>query len=168
MAAEEQLNWARFMRLLGCFLLLSLGIFLALALSGGPYQLVGYGVFALTFILFVACTGSLSRADHTTRVSEMKAELGRQKSRHLAILEKIKAASDGEQLAALMQEINASRESTAIQRSLEKMVEARRQMLQLDALMARADNAASDEEQAKLLEDLTAFAEQINRSNKGR
>ncbi len=167
MPAEQQFNLARFMRLLGCFLLLSLGSFLALVLSGGPYQLVGYGAAALAFILYVACSGSLSRSSHTTRISEMKAELERQQSRHFAILEKLKATSDGEQLAAIEQEIKASGESPVLQRSLEKMAEARRQMLQFDTLIARAESVTSEEEQAKLLEELMAFGEQIKRGNKG-
>ena len=74
MAAEEQFNLARFIRLLGCFLLLSLGIFLALALSGGPYNLIGYGLFALVFVLFVVCSGSLSWSDRAGYISGRMAE----------------------------------------------------------------------------------------------
>ncbi|HEY0633800.1 MAG TPA: hypothetical protein VGE00_00345 [Gammaproteobacteria bacterium] len=69
MATEQQFNLARFMQLLGCLLLLSLGSFLALVLSGGPYQLVGYSAAALAFLLYVACSGSLSRSSHTDHIS---------------------------------------------------------------------------------------------------
>lgn len=163
MAAEEQFNLARFIRLLGCFLLLSLGIFLALALSGGPYQLVGYGLFALAFVLFVTCSGSLSRADRTAYINDAMAEIARQPSRHLALLEKINATSDDEQLFAIEQEIKASGVPPQFQHSLEKMVAARRQMLHFDTLIERAESVTSEEEQAKLLDDLEAFGRTLQR-----
>lgn len=163
MAAEEQFNLARFIRLLGCFLLLSLGIFLALALSGGPYNLIGYGLFALVFVLFVACSGSLSWSDRAGYISGRMAELERQKSRHFALFEKIKVANDDAKLTAIEQEIKASSVPPQFQHTLEKMVEARRQMLQFDTLIERAESVTNEEEQAKLLADLEAFGRTMQR-----
>ncbi|HEY0633799.1 MAG TPA: hypothetical protein VGE00_00340 [Gammaproteobacteria bacterium] len=79
------------------------------------------------------------------------------------MLEKLKGARDGEQLAAIEQEIKASGVSPPIQRSLEKMAEARRQMLQFDTLIERAERVTSEAEQARLLDDLAAFGRPLQR-----